>query len=168
MYKVMTKLHTMKENVYAFHTIADADGKQIEYEAETPQEAAEMAISLLGRVGYEDLRIVDDKSYYIDLIYGKRPKPIPDLYTIHYINIRDYEPDQEYIENIIEGSTVQSVITFLEPEILSSFHLIVDGIEYPDGNPEWIEFSEIEDGKVTITYKNITDNHDVEVWIDEI
>ena len=77
MYKVMTKLHTMRENVYAFHMITNEKGEKVEYEAETPEEAAETAISLLGRVGYEDLRIVDDKSYYIDLIYGKRPQPGP-------------------------------------------------------------------------------------------
>lgn len=166
MYKVMTKLHTRKENVYAFYTVANDEGEQIEYEAETPEEAAETAISLLGRVGYEDLRIVDDKSYYIDLIYGKRPQPGPQFYTLQYVNISGYTPEQTIIENIEEGTTVSSLITFTFPEFITSFHLIVDGVEYSEGNPDWIEFSEIIEGQVTITYYNINQDHEIQIVID--
>lgn len=168
MYKVMTKLHTRKENVYAFHMVEDENGEKVEYEAKTPEEAAETAISLLGRVGYEDLRIVDDKSYYIDLIYGEKPGPGPRYYTIRYMNIEDYEPDQEVIRHIEPGATVESMITFLRPELMASFHLIVDGVEYPDGNPDWISFEPITDTDVLIIYSNITSNHDVEIVIDPI
>jgi hypothetical protein len=44
----------------------------------------------------------------------------------------------------------------------------VDGVEYPDGNPDWIEFSDMLDAKITITYSGITRNHEIEIVIDEI
>ena len=47
--------------------VNDKDEK-VEYAVNTPEEAAATALKLLGRVGYEDLRIVDDKSYYLDLL----------------------------------------------------------------------------------------------------
>ena len=100
MYKIMTKLHTSRENVFAFHMVSNDNGEIVEYSVGTPEEAANVALELLGRVGYEDLRIVDDKSYYLDLIYGRRPIPEPNLYKITYENISGYTPDFEEIDNI--------------------------------------------------------------------
>ena len=61
MYKIMTKLHTSRENVFAFHMVVNDKDEKVEYAVNTPEEAAITALKLLGRVGYEDLRIVDDK-----------------------------------------------------------------------------------------------------------
>ena len=113
MYKIMTKLHTSRENVFAFHMVTNDRDEIVEYAVGTPEEAAITALELLGRVGYEDLRIVDDKSYYLDLIYGKKPIPEPNLYVLTYENIEGYAPDAEKIENIEEGATVSSLITFV-------------------------------------------------------
>ena len=168
MYKVMTKLHTRKENVYAFHMVKNDQGEIVEYGVATPEEAAETAIQLLGRVGYEDLRIVDDKSYYIDLIYGERPHPIPGFYTLTYVNIQQYEPDEEVIEDIEEGETVSSIITFITPEPVVQFHLKVDGVEYAQGNPDWIEFDKLTDYQWKITYSGITRDHTVEIIVDQV
>jgi len=166
MYKIMTKLHTMRENVFAFHMTVNDQDEVIEYGVLTPEEAAETAIQLLGKVGYEDLRIVDDKSYYIDLIYGKRPVPEPNLYKIVYENINGYVPELEIIDNIEEGATVSSLITFnAAPE---SFHLIVDDKEYKTGNPRWINYEIISDTEVKIIYSGITRDHRVEIVIDDI
>lgn len=82
MYKIMTKLHTMKENVFAFHMVTNDNEEVVEYSVKTKDEAAEKALELLGRVGYEDLRIVDDKSYYLDLVYGRKPIPEENLYKL--------------------------------------------------------------------------------------
>lgn len=71
MYKIMTKLHTSAENIYAFYMVTNDKEEIVEYSVETPEEAAEQALEILKQVGYADLRIVDDKSYYLDLIYGK-------------------------------------------------------------------------------------------------
>ena len=166
MYKIMTKLHTFKENVFAFHMVPNDRGEIVEYGVLTPEEAAITALELLGRVGYEDLRIVDDKSYYIELVYGKKPIPEPNLYTITYENIKDYVPDKEKIENIEEGATVSSLITF--DNAVDSFHLIVDDKEYKTGNPAWIQFEVLSNTEVKITYTGITRDHTVEIVIDNI
>lgn len=165
MYKIMTKLHTSRENVFAFHMTTNDQGETIEYGVLTPEEAAITALELLGRVGYEDLRIVDDKSYYLDLIYGKKPIPEPNLYVLTYENIEGYTPDAEVIDNIEEGATVSSLITF--NGAVTAFHLIVDGKEYKTGNPTWITFEEISDTEVKVTYSGITRDHTVEIVIDE-
>lgn len=165
MYKIMTKLHTSRENVFAFHMVTNDNDEKVEYAVATPEEAAITALELLGKVGYEDLRIVDDKSYYLDLIYGKKPIPEPNLYVLSYENIEGYAPDAERIENIEEGATVSSLITF--GGAVDSFHLIVDGKEYKTGNPAWITFEEISETEVKITYSGITRDHTVEIVIDE-
>ena len=166
MYKVMTKLHTRKENVFAFHMTTNDQGEIVEYGVLTPEEAAEKALELLGRVGYEDLRVVDDKSYYIDFIYGKKPIPEPNLYKITYVNIEGYTPDAEVIDNIEEGATVSSIITFENPEAMDAFHLIVDDKEYKTGNPKWINYEILSENQVKIIYSGITRDHTVEVIID--
>ena len=111
------------------------------------------------------MRIVDDKSYYLDLIYGKKPIPEPNLYVLTYENIAGYTPDAEKIEDIEEGATVSSLITFGGP--VNSFHLIVDGKEYKTGNPAWITFEEISETEVKIAYSGITRDHTIEIVIDK-
>ena len=165
MYKIMTKLHTSRENVFAFHMVVNDKDEKVEYAVNTPEEAAATALKLLGRVGYEDLRIVDDKSYYLDLIYGKKPIPEPNLYVLTYENITGYTPDAEKIEDIEEGATVSSLITFSGP--VNSFHLIVDGKEYKTGNPAWITFEEISETEIKIVYSGITRDHTIEIVIDK-
>jgi len=166
MYKIMTKLHTSRENVFAFHMVTNDRDEIVEYGVLTPEEAAITALELLGRVGYEDLRIVDDKSYYIELIYGKKPIPEPNLYVLTYENIQGYIPDREKIEDIEEGATVSSLITF--DTAVDSFHLIVDDKEYKTGNPAWITFDALSSTEVKITYTGITRDHRVEIVIDDI
>ena len=165
MYKILTKLHTVTDNVWRFHMVENDEGEEVEYQVATPKAAAEQALTLLGRVGYEDLRIVDDQSYYLDLIYGKKPPVIENYYTITYENIEGYEPDREVIERIPEGATVSSIITF--NPLATQFHLIVDDKEYKTGNPNWITFGLDAEGNTTITYSGITRDHTVEIVIDE-
>ena len=111
------------------------------------------------------MRILDDQSYYLDLIYGKKPIPEPNLYVLTYENIEGYEPDLEVIENIEEGATVVSTLIF--DKATYQFHLIVDGKEYKTGNPAWINYEVISDVEVKITYSGITRDHTVEVIIDK-
>lgn len=165
MYKVMTKLHTTRENVFAFHMVTNDKGETVEYSVTTLEEAADKALELLERIGYADLRIADDQSYYLDLVYGTKPIPEPNLYVLSYENIEGYAPDVERIENIEEGTTVSSLITF--GGAVDSFHLIVDGKEYKTGNPAWITFKEISETEVKITYSGITRDHTVEIVIDK-
>ena len=101
MYKILTKLHTSTENIYALHTVKDEDDNMIEYEAETGTEAAQEALKLLGQIGYEDLRIVNDESYYLDLIYGQKPEDPEEKYTIQFIYPDGVACEPEIISNIL-------------------------------------------------------------------
>ncbi len=164
MYKIMTKLHTQAGNIYAMHTVTDEDGEAIEYSVETPEEAAETALDLLKKVGYADLRIMDDQSYYLDLIYGIKPEPEEDTYTVTITGPDSLIADPALIEDISFGDTVESVITF--SEVPESFHLIIDGEELQTGLPEWISYAEITNLSGTLTFADIEDNHVIEIVVD--
>ena len=165
MYKIMTKLHTQADKIYAFHMVTNDKDEIVEYASMSKDEAADEALKLLGRVGYEDLRVVDDLSYYLEFKFGRKPSDIPETYILEYVNIEGYSPDVERIENIEEGATVVSTITF--ERAVSQFHLIVDEKEYKLGNPAWIQYEVISDTEVKIYYTGITRDHTVEIKIDK-
>lgn len=62
MYKILTHLHTQSPGIYRFHAI---DG--IEFATEDLEEAAAMAKEVLTKIGYDDIKIIDDKDFYIEV-----------------------------------------------------------------------------------------------------
>lgn len=166
MYKILTKLHTSTENIYALHTVKDEDGNMIEYEAETGIEAAQEALKLLGQIGYEDLRIVNDESYYLDLIYGQKPEDPEEKYTIQFIYPDGVACEPEIISNILYNSTVSATIAFSVAPL--SFHLIVDGEDMSAGLPDWIVYNSINGTAGTITFEKVVANHTIEIVVDEV
>ena len=166
MYKILTKLHTSTENIYALHTVKDEDGNMIEYEAETGTEAAQEALKLLGQIGYEDLRIVNDESYYLDLIYGQKPEDPEEKYTIQFIYPDGVACEPEIISNILYNSTVSATIAFSVAPL--SFHLIVDGEDMSAGLPDWIVYNSINGTAGTLTFEKVVANHTIEIVVDEI
>ena len=166
MYKILTKLHTATENIYAMHAVEDADGNMIEYTAETGEEAAEVALALLGKIGYEDLRIVDDQSYYLELIYGQKPEPPVEKYTINLITPDGVTCEPTIITDIEYGHNANTNVGFVTPPV--SFHLIVDGEETLDGLPEWITYENITNTVGVLYFSNITANHNIEIVVDTI
>lgn len=67
MYKILTKLHTRRDGIYRYYMVADKNGKSVEYTTPDKEEAKAMALTLLTRVGYEDLQIVDNQDYYVTI-----------------------------------------------------------------------------------------------------
>lgn len=164
MYKIMTKLHTSAENIFAFYMVSNDNNEITEYAVATPEEAAEQALEILKQVGYADLRIVDDKSYYLDLIYGNRPEPKVNKYTLKVSGPESLTIDPEPIEDIEENSTVQVKLTFANP--VESFHLIIDDKEYKTGLPKWVNYQSLSDEEGILTFTGITRDHIVEIEID--
>lgn len=164
MYKIMTKLHTTRENVFAFHMVYNDNNDLVEYAVNTPEEAAEEALKLLGRVGYEDLRIVNDDPYYLELIRGLKPTPEPNYYTL-IVKGEGVEVYKETTTDIVENSTVTVKVSFDAP--VFTFHLIIDGEEYKDGNPDWVSYEEISETQGEYTFTGITSDHEVIIVIDE-
>ena len=165
MYKIMTKLHTAAENIYAFYMVTNDNGEVIEYSVATPEEAAEQALEILKQVGYADLRIVDDKSYYMDLIYGVKPLPIVNKYTLTVKGPGEITIDPETMEDIEENATVQVKVKFATP--VEAFHLIIDEKEYKTGMPKWITYQSLTETEGILTFSGITRDHVVEIEIDD-
>lgn len=166
MYKIMTKLHTLKEGIYAFHMVTNDKGERVEYGVATEGEAAEKALELLQRVGYADLRIVNDIPYYLDLVYGIKPVPTPNLYKLELITPEGCTVNPTLIEDIEEGATVRTNITFdVKPD---AFHLIIDEKEYKTGLPAWVTYDVIDEVSGTLSFSGITRDHIVEIVIDTI
>ena len=69
MYKIITRLHTTKPGVFRFHMIQNEEGEWIDYQAETKEEAELEAIKILERIGYLDLKVIQEEPYYIDINY---------------------------------------------------------------------------------------------------
>ena len=142
MYKIMTKLHTAAENIFGFYMVENDKEEKVEYQVKTKEEAAETALELLGKVGYDDLRIVDDQSYYLDLIYGKKPIPVENLYNLILTGPKGFLVEAIYDEeieildegktlkasNIKENESISAKINF-NPAI-QSFHLVINDKEY--------------------------------------
>lgn len=166
MYKVMTKLHTGAKNVFRFHMVTNDEGQTVEFGVTSLEEAAEKALELLRTVGYDDLRIVDDKPYYLDLIYGKKPIPEPNLYTLQMVCPREVSVEPLRIDGILENETVKTKIEWVAP--MGAFHLIIDGKEYKTGLPRWISYEEITKTEGILTFTGITRDHVIEVKVDEI
>lgn len=166
MYKIMTKLHTVADSIYSFYMTKNDKEETIEYGVSTEKEAAEKALELLEKVGYADLRIIDDKPYYLDLIYGAKPIPAPNLYTFEMVVPEKCSVDKEIIENIEENSTVKVNISFEEE--IDTFHLIIDEKEYKTGLPIWVTYENIDKLNGTLVFNGITRDHKVELVIDTL
>ena len=67
MYKILTKLNTKHRGAYCFYLTKDTDGTIIEYATESIDEAKSMALEVLKQVGYDEVRVVDDKPFYIEI-----------------------------------------------------------------------------------------------------
>lgn len=164
MYKIMTKLHTTADNIFAFYMIKNDNDALVEYSVNTTEEAAKQAMELLKEVGYSDLRIIDDQSYYLDLIYGKKPEPAENLYVLSFVEKEGVIITPNKITDIKENSTVQVDIEFTEP--VESFHLIIDEKEYKTGLPNWIKYEDLEEQKGILYFTGITRDHLIEIVID--
>lgn len=67
MFRIMTKLHTQRDGIYRFLMTENEDGRLIEYATESREEVETMALTLLKKIGYADLKIVQDEPYYIEI-----------------------------------------------------------------------------------------------------
>lgn len=62
MYKILTHLHTQSPMVYRFYT-----KNGVEYATDSLDEAKETAKEVLKNIGYKDLKIIDDKDFYVEV-----------------------------------------------------------------------------------------------------
>lgn len=65
MYRIMTKLHTLQSEVWRYHMMQNSQGEFVPYGTEDEEEVRAVALDILNRVGYLDLKIVEDKDYHL-------------------------------------------------------------------------------------------------------
>ena len=68
MYKILTKLHTKSPGIYRMYMVRNEEGELVEYGTNDAREAANIVHDVLSKIGYADLRIVDDRAYYVDIV----------------------------------------------------------------------------------------------------
>jgi hypothetical protein len=67
MYKIITKMHTLRDGVGRYHMILNDEGNLVEFATDDKEEAKLEALKILKKVGYNDLRIVDEQDFYIEV-----------------------------------------------------------------------------------------------------
>lgn len=160
MYKIMTKLHVSRDNVYAYHKVLNDQGKMVEYESDDLEQAKQKALVVLRNVGYGDIRVVDEYLLEPNLI-----KPEEGKYMVTITGPEGFEATPTLFDDVEKNSTIVSVFTF--PTVIDAFHLIIDGVEFKTGLPAWIDCVEINDRSYEMTFNGITQNHNIEVVVDD-
>lgn len=67
MYRILTKLHTQSPSIYRFYTVVNEQGEIVEYGTNNAEEAVQVVHDILSKVGYADLKIVDDRAFYVNI-----------------------------------------------------------------------------------------------------
>lgn len=159
MYKIMTKLHTSNDNVFAYYTVINDQGKRVEYESDNLDTATQKALSILRNIGYGDIRVVDEYLLEPDIT-----KPEEGKYMVTITGPEGFIASPSLFDDIEKNSSIVSTFTF--PTCIDSFHLVIDGTEFKTGFPSWIDYIEINDRSCEITFNGITQNHNIEVVVD--
>lgn len=156
MYKLMYRVLNAAPNVFAFWGEKLEDGTVVEYVFETEEEVKKGGRQLAKIVGTDDIRAVLDEDYYLKLIYGTIPTPVPETYEITLTGDGTFTIEPEVLSNIPAGGSGSAALIFAEePE---AFHLIINGEEMKDGLPSWIDWS-----NNILTFNNINQSYDIQI-----
>lgn len=164
MYRILTKLHTVADNVWAFHTVLNKEEEKELYGTEAYEDAQAMAEELLGRIGYEDIKIVNDGPFYVSVVEGEKPVPEIPTYKIEMLEVEGCVITPALIENIKEGDSANVGLTF--EGIVPSFHLIINEEEYSEGLPSWIEFKALSATTGILYFNNIDKDYLIQIVVD--
>ena len=146
MYRVRT---VVAPNIFAFWGEKMEDGTVIEYTYETEEAVKEAARLLAKKVGTNDIRVIQDEDYYLKLIYGLKPIPEPQTYSVIFSGL-EYP---EEITDIVAGANISTEYV----KGLDDYHFVINGEEVL-GLPEWME---LQDGILTLN--NINQNYDIQI-----
>lgn len=158
MYKLMYRIKNTAPNVFAFWGEKQPDGVVKVYEFKNEDDVKKAGRQLAKLVGTDDIRVVQDEDYYLKLIYGVEPTPVPDTYEITLTGNDHIIVEPEVISNIAAEDTVTAQLHFVSD--IKQFHLVVNGEEYTEGMPEWITYDDITG---IFTFSNITQSYDIQI-----
>lgn len=165
MYRLLVKLNTIKNNIYYLHTVINDKGENVPYGVKELESAQQEAKKLLGEVGYNNLKIINDGPYYIEIQDGEEPQEPKALYTLSILSNENNKTNcsitPESIENIEENSSVNVGLVF--DGIIPNFHLNINGEETEQGLPEWIEFKALSANEGILYFNGITNDYVIEI-----
>lgn len=103
MYKILTHLHTQSPMVYRFYA-----QNGVEYATDSLDEAKETAKEVLKKIGYKDLKIIDDKDFYIEVA----------SYSNEEITDREIDMLEQLLENVGTDNLKLSNVGDYEIEVI--------------------------------------------------
>lgn len=103
MYKILTHLHTHSPEVYRFYTV---NGEV--YATDSLDEVAKVSKEILKKIGYKDLKIVDDKDYYVEVT----------SYSNEEIGTEDIERLEQLLDSVGTSNLTLSNVGDYETEIV--------------------------------------------------
>ena len=150
MYKLMYRVrHADVDNVFAFWGAKMEDGTVVEYVYETEEAVKQAGRQLAKKVGTDDIRVIQDEDYYLQLIYGLKPTPEPQTYSVIFSGLEH----SEEITDIVAGANVSTEYV----KGLDDYHFVINGEEVL-GLPEWMD---LQDGILTLNC--INQNYDIQI-----
>lgn len=158
MYKLMYRIKNSAPNVFAFWGEKQKDGVVKVYEFDNEDDVKKAGRQLAKLVGTDDIRVVQDEDYYLKLIYGTQPTPVPNTYEVTFTGNENIIVQPEVISNIEKGASVSAELTFTTD--IKQFHLKVNGEEFTQGWPEWVQY---DDTTGILTLQNIQQNYDIQI-----
>ncbi len=205
MYRILTKLHTKSPGIYRMYMIKNEEGELVEYGTNDAREAAHIVHDVLSKIGYADLKIIDDRAYYVDIVdvvdhpitdedveqaldllshvgysdldllneasydvefhWGNRPEEEPEKYALNFEG-EGVTFKEDFIDGILAGESRENKVTFDTPP--QAFHFKINGEDYNEGIPEWIEYTTIDECSGILTINDINQNYVIEIIIDTL
>lgn len=129
----------------------------------TGEEEKEEALTMLQFLGWEDLRISDNKPFEIDLVWGVKPEMEKPKYKIN-ISTTLGSVTPAIIEDIVEDSNCSFIVDFGQE--ISSYHLVINGEEQSNGIPDWIRCTELSTSSYRFMLNGVTQDYTIEIVVD--
>lgn len=117
------------------------------------------ALKLLCCVGWNDLRIADNKPFDISVILGEKPEEEVDYYTLTIEGPEDTVIEPNEFKNVRPSDVNEAIVVLADA---GSFHFNIDG-EDAVGIPEWIRVVAIDDRTYSLTFVNIDQDRIVKI-----
>lgn len=71
MYKILTHMHTQSPSVHRYHRVKNDKGEWVDFQTDNLEDAETEVLEILKRVGDQDVTVVEEHPFYIDLYYGE-------------------------------------------------------------------------------------------------
>lgn len=134
MYKIMTKLDTRQENIWRLLMVENSVQEMEVFETDDEQEVRDMADKLLSVLGFEEVKIIDDKDFHIEIDADKEFSPVTDaeikeVYNLLKINGYNYielSKEANYDVRVEWGAKPVEPVTTYFVEIITPSGCVAD------------------------------------------